>query len=135
MVTGASSAPAGIASACGPILIIPPAEPTVCVAVAVGIGVQPSRPVACRSEPIRLARGGGGTGPSRCSPQPNSAAAVMTATHLRRPTFMAVPSGSSNDRDASPRDGAVREVHELPRYVLLAILVHRRHAIHHHEQV
>src|SRR5204863_267883 len=40
MVTGASSAPAGIDSACGPILITPPAGPTVCVAVAVGIGLK-----------------------------------------------------------------------------------------------
>jgi len=29
MVTGAPSAPAGIDSVCGPILITPPAEPTV----------------------------------------------------------------------------------------------------------
>src|SRR5205807_2216122 len=94
MVTGAFSAPAGIDSACGPILMTPPVVPTVCVAVTVGIGVQPSSPVAWRIEPIKLACGGGGTGPSGCSPQPSSAAAVMTsATRLRRVTFMIVLSG------------------------------------------
>src|SRR5256714_12869111 len=76
MVTGAFSAPAGIDSACGPILITPPAAPTVCVAVAVGIGVHPSSPVAWRIEPIKLACGGGPAGPSRGSPQPHSAAAA-----------------------------------------------------------
>src|SRR5207249_9772629 len=89
MGTGVFRAPAGIDSACGPILITPPAGPTVCVAVAVGIGVQPSRPVACRSEPIRSACGAG-AGPSGGSPQPSSAAAVMTsAAHLKCATFMA----------------------------------------------
>src|SRR5437773_12438872 len=72
MVTGVFSPPAGIDSACGPILITPPAGPTVCVAVAVAIGVQPSRPVACRSEPIRSACGAG-AGPSGGSPQPGGA--------------------------------------------------------------
>src|SRR3989442_5384834 len=79
MVTGVFSAPAGIDSACGPILITPPAGPTVCVAVAVGIGVQPSRPVACRSEPIRLACGGRGTGASRDSPQAHNPARALTS--------------------------------------------------------
>src|SRR5438105_13126966 len=93
-VTGALSAPAGIDSACGPILITPPAAPTVCVVVVVGIGVHPSSPVAWRIEPIKLACGGGGTGPSGGSPQPSSAAVVMTsAAHLRCATFMAVLSG------------------------------------------
>src|SRR2546423_12475767 len=85
MVTGVFSAPAGIDSACGPILITPPAGPTVCVAVAVGIGVQPSRPVACRSEPIRLACGGGGAGPGGDPPQPSSAAPGVTRAARPRP--------------------------------------------------
>src|SRR5256712_13569284 len=92
MVPGVFSAPAGIDSACGPILITPPAGPTVCVAVAVGIGVQPSRPVACRSEPIRLACGGGGTGPSGGPPQPRRpAAAVATAAPPRPVTVLVGP--------------------------------------------
>src|SRR2546430_15660269 len=78
MVTGASSAPAGIHSLCGPILITPPAEPTVCVAVAVGIGVQRSRPAACRIEPIRLACGGGGGRARPGAPPPPTAAAGGT---------------------------------------------------------
>src|SRR2546430_3846891 len=81
MVTGAFSAPAGIDSACGPILMTPPVVPTVCVAVTVGIGVQPSSPVAWRIEPIRLACGGGGTGPWGCSPQP-----PPSVTGANRPT-------------------------------------------------
>src|SRR5256885_15722958 len=91
MVTGAFSAPAGIDSACGPILITPPAAPTVCVAVAVGIGVHPSSPVAWRIEPIKLACGGGATRPNGGSPQPHSpAAAVTPAAHLGWGTFLAV---------------------------------------------
>src|SRR5947199_8023705 len=113
MVTGASSAPAGIASACGPILITPPADPTVCVAVVVGIGVHLSNPVACRSEPIRLACGGGGTGPSGDSPQPSSAAAVRTnAARLRCAIFMAVLSGMKDPTwrflPSRPVDGTSR---------------------------
>src|SRR2546426_11878694 len=136
MVTGASSAPAGIDSACGPIPIPPPAGPTVCVAVAVGIGVQPSRPVACRSEPIRLACGGGATGPSGGSPQPSSAAAVMTsAARLRRVTFMAVSSGTREPSCASPGDGVVREVGDLPHYLLRARVVRRGHVVQDGERV
>src|SRR3989442_5362155 len=90
MVTGAASALAGIDSVGGLILITPPAEPTVPVAVAVGSGVHWSSPVAWRSEPIRLACGGG-TGLSGGSPQLSSAAAVMTsAARVRRATFIAV---------------------------------------------
>src|SRR2546429_8591864 len=96
MVTGVFSAPAGIDSACGPILITPPAGPTVCVAVAVGIGVQPSRPVACRSEPIRLACGGGGTGPSGDPPHPRSAAGGETSA--APPRQMAVTTASSHNK-------------------------------------
>src|SRR5437762_1022630 len=136
MVTGVFSAPAGIDSACGPILITPPAEPTVCVAVAVGIGVQPSRPVACRSEPIRLACGGGGTGPSGGSPQPSSAAAVMTsAARRRRVTFMAVLSRMKEPPCDSPGDGVVREVEDLPRYLLRARVVRRGHVVQDRERV
>src|SRR5690242_8355998 len=93
IATGEDSAPAGTVRVCGPTRIVPPADPIVCVADAYGRLEHCKSPVACRSEPIKSACGGG-TGPSGGSPQLSNAAAVTsTAARVSRATFIVYSPG------------------------------------------
>src|SRR5438093_1285771 len=74
--------------------------------------------------------------PSRGSPQRSSAAGVRTsAARLRRVTFMAVLSRMKEPSCDSPGDGVVREVEDLPRYLLRARVVRRGHVVQDRERV